>query len=167
MLESRLEKAIHRFNEAVNANKTLREQIDSLRRERVIFESIYKRLEGELLKKRKDMANIIEIANSAYEERDKAQEKLALLMKRAEREAAANSDLILSGIQNTDLNNFVGSILNKQDNNVQATNNHSSIAEVDENMTEEAQKKALKKKRKLMEQMAQERYLQELKELSK
>lgn len=98
MLESRLEKANHRFNEAVNANKTLREQIDSLRRERVIFESIYKRLEGELLKKRKDMANIIEIANSAYEERDKAQEKLALLMKRAEREAAANSDLILHGI---------------------------------------------------------------------
>jgi hypothetical protein len=44
------------------------------------------------------MANIIEIANSAYEERDKAQEKLALLMKRAEREAAANSDLIISGI---------------------------------------------------------------------
>ena len=69
-----------------------------MRRERVIFESIYKRLEGELLKKRKDMANIIEIANSAYEERDKAQEKLALLMKRAEREAAANSDLILHGI---------------------------------------------------------------------
>ena len=98
MLESRLEKANHRFNEAVNANKTLREQIDSLRRERVIFESIYKRLEGELQKKRKDMANIIEIANSAYEERDKAQEKLALLMKRAEREAATNSDLILNGI---------------------------------------------------------------------
>jgi len=43
-----------------------------LRRERVIFESIYKRLESDLLKKRKDMANVIEIANSAYEERDKA-----------------------------------------------------------------------------------------------
>jgi hypothetical protein len=32
------------------------------------------------------MANIIEIANSAYEERDKAQERIALLMKQAERE---------------------------------------------------------------------------------
>lgn len=47
------------------------------------------------------------------------------------------------------------------------SNNQSSIAEVDENMSEEAQKKANKKKRKLLEQLAQERYLQELKELSK
>ena len=32
------------------------------------------------------MANIIEIANSAYEERDRAQEKLFMLIKQAERE---------------------------------------------------------------------------------
>ena len=57
--------------------------------------------------------------------------------------------------------------MNKQENTVQASNNHSSIAEVDENMSEENQKKANKKKRKLLEQLAQERYLQELKELSK
>ena len=42
------------------------------------------------------MANVIEIANSAYEERDKAQEKLALLMKRAEREAAAQDMKLLN-----------------------------------------------------------------------
>lgn len=88
ILESRLEKANQKFNEAVNSNKTLREQIDSLRRERVIFENVYRRLESDLQKKRKDMANIIEIANTAYEERDKAQERLALLIKRAEREQA-------------------------------------------------------------------------------
>lgn len=35
------------------------------------------------------MANVIEIANSAYENRDKAQERLALLMKKAEREKAS------------------------------------------------------------------------------
>ena len=137
-MESRLEKANHRFNESVNANKTLREQIDGLRRERVIFESIYKRLEGELQKKRKDMANIIEIANSAYEERDKAQEKLALLMKRAEREAAANSDLILSGLPNQDLSSLTSSLLNKQDANNQKLNiNPSSVDAAVENMDEE------------------------------
>jgi hypothetical protein len=38
----------------------------------VIFDNIYKRLEEELQKKRKDMAGVIEVANSAYEERDKA-----------------------------------------------------------------------------------------------
>lgn len=32
------------------------------------------------------MANIIEIANSAYEERDRAQEKLAMLIQQADRE---------------------------------------------------------------------------------
>ena len=42
--------------------------------------------------------------------------------------------------------------MNKQENNtVRASNNHSSIAEVDENMSEEAQKKANRKKRKLLE----------------
>ena len=88
MLEQRLEKANLKFNDAMSENKTLREQIDALRRERVIFENVYKRLEKELLSKRQDMANIIEIANTAYEERDKAQERLSLLMRRAEIERA-------------------------------------------------------------------------------
>lgn len=52
------------------------------------------------------------------------------------------------------MNAVVGSILNKQDNTVQMSINHSSIAEVDENMSEENQKKANKKKRKLLEQLA-------------
>lgn len=45
-------------------------------------------------KKRKDMAGVIEVANTAYEERDKAQERLALLMKQVERERALASGLL-------------------------------------------------------------------------
>ena len=86
ILENRLDKANQKFNEAIAHNKNLREQIDSLRRERVIFDSIYHKLEKELHDKRKDMAEIIERANSAYEDRDKAQEKLASLIQQAERE---------------------------------------------------------------------------------
>lgn len=86
ILENRLDKANQKFNEAIAHNKELRESIDSLRRERVIFDNIYRKLEKELHNKRKDMANIIEIANSAYEERDRAQEKLAMLISQAERE---------------------------------------------------------------------------------
>ena len=41
------------------------------------------------------MAGVIEVANSAYEERDKAQEKLALLMKQVERERALASGQVL------------------------------------------------------------------------
>lgn len=44
----RLDKALIRFNEAVSSNKQLRQEIDDLRRERVVFESVYKRLEREL-----------------------------------------------------------------------------------------------------------------------
>jgi len=71
-LENRLDKANQKFNEAIALNKSLRQQIDSLRRERVIFDNLYKKLEKELHEKRKKMASIIESANSAYEERDKA-----------------------------------------------------------------------------------------------
>jgi hypothetical protein len=38
--------------------------------------SLYKKLEKELHEKRKEMANIIETANTAYEERDKANDSI-------------------------------------------------------------------------------------------
>ena len=39
ILENRLEKAYVRFNEAVSTNQALREEIDNLRRERVVFDT--------------------------------------------------------------------------------------------------------------------------------
>lgn len=44
ILENRLEKGIIRFNEAVGQNKYLREEIDNLRRERVVFDSARSRM---------------------------------------------------------------------------------------------------------------------------
>ena len=38
ILENRLDKANQKFNEAISVNNSLRQQIDSLRRERVIFD---------------------------------------------------------------------------------------------------------------------------------
>ena len=86
ILENRLDKANQKFNEAIARNKKLRELIDNLRRERVIFDNIYQKLEKELHDRRKEMANIIEAANSAYEDRDRAQDQLASLKQQAERE---------------------------------------------------------------------------------
>jgi chromosome segregation ATPase len=86
ILENRLDKANQKFNEAIAKNKKLRESIDSLRRERVIFDNIYRKLEKELHSKREKMAKIIETANLAYEHRDIAQEELATLIQQAERE---------------------------------------------------------------------------------
>lgn len=71
-MENWLDKVNQKFNVAISKNKDLRESIDSLRWERVIFDNIYRKLEKELHNKREEMANIIEIANSAYEEWDRA-----------------------------------------------------------------------------------------------
>lgn len=86
VLENRLDKALVKFNEALHINKELREQIDSLRRERAVFDTIYKKLERELQEKKKEMAFIIEVSNIAYEERDNAQSELSQLKLYASKE---------------------------------------------------------------------------------
>ncbi|KRX00361.1 hypothetical protein PPERSA_10860 [Pseudocohnilembus persalinus] len=88
ILENRLDNANQKFNEAIAINKQLRQQIDSLRRERVIFDNLYKKLEKELHEKRKNMADIIERANSAYELRDKANDEIQNAKSQAKRESA-------------------------------------------------------------------------------
>lgn len=86
VLENRLDKALVRFNEAIAHNKQLREEIDNLRRERVVFDGIYKKLQRDLAEKKKGMANIIEVANIAYEARDQAQSEMAALKSQADKE---------------------------------------------------------------------------------
>ena len=65
-LENKLDKQLQKYNQAVAQNKHLREQIDALRRERVVFDNIYKKLEGELEDKKDKMMQIIQKAESAY-----------------------------------------------------------------------------------------------------
>ena len=43
ILENRLDKALKKYNEALAHNKKLRENIDNLRRERLVFDNIYKK----------------------------------------------------------------------------------------------------------------------------
>ncbi|KAH8073772.1 hypothetical protein JL720_10843 [Aureococcus anophagefferens] len=57
ILENRLDQALVKFNQALAKNKALREAIDDLRRERVVFDNIYRKLERELHEKKKQMAN--------------------------------------------------------------------------------------------------------------
>eukprot|EP00128_Syssomonas_multiformis_P012257 Colp12_sorted_trinity150504_noHs@18467 len=89
VLENRLDKALVKFNESLAYNKRLREQIDDLRRERVVFDNIYKKLEKELAEQKKAMAEIIEASNQAYEARDEAQAKMITLKEKADKELAA------------------------------------------------------------------------------
>ncbi|GAQ87539.1 hypothetical protein KFL_003590130 [Klebsormidium nitens] len=89
ILENRLDKALVKYNEAVAHNKALRENIDNLRRERLVFDQIYKKLERELQEKKREMAHIIEISNLAYESRDAAVNEMAALKAQADKEQAA------------------------------------------------------------------------------
>ncbi|RLN67085.1 hypothetical protein BBJ29_004996 [Phytophthora kernoviae] len=79
ILENRLDKSLVKFNEALAQNKLLREEIDNLRRERVVFDAIYRKLEREHGDKKRQMAQTIELSNQAYEQRDSAQLELRSL----------------------------------------------------------------------------------------
>lgn len=86
ILENRLDKSLVRFNESLATNRKLRETIDNLRRERAVFDTIYKKLEREHQEAKSAMADIIESSNQAYEARDEAQAKLALQKDKVEKE---------------------------------------------------------------------------------
>lgn len=74
ILENRLDKANQKFNESIEYDKQLREEIDKLRKERFFFEDIYKKLEKDLEKLRKEISINLESAYECYEKRDRNQE---------------------------------------------------------------------------------------------
>jgi len=86
MLENRLDKALVKYNEALGHNKKLRGTIDNLRRERIVFDGIYKKLENDLLCIKNEMASIINEANAAYISRDHAQAEMVRLKSEADAE---------------------------------------------------------------------------------
>lgn len=87
-LENRLDQGLQKFNEAIAANKSLRDHIDTLRRERVVFDTIYRKHQQELQQRKDEMVTVIEQANAAYEARDTAQAQMAALQQQADREQA-------------------------------------------------------------------------------
>ena len=57
ILERRLDLALVKYNDTLAKNKGLREKVDELRRERVIFDGIYKNLEKEMYDKKRTLTN--------------------------------------------------------------------------------------------------------------
>ena len=88
VLENKLDKTLMNFNEAISHNKKLRDEIDVLRRERITFDEVYKKANKELAEKKREMANVVEITNIAYEARDQAHNEIAALRAQGDREAA-------------------------------------------------------------------------------
>uniref|UniRef100_A0A7S0RLG2 ODAD1 central coiled coil region domain-containing protein n=1 Tax=Chlamydomonas leiostraca TaxID=1034604 RepID=A0A7S0RLG2_9CHLO len=92
LLENRLEKAAVKYNSSITHNKALREQINNLRRERIMFESIHANLERELAKLKRDMADTIAAAQAIHELKERAVAEMGALMAQAEREQQGFED---------------------------------------------------------------------------
>ena len=86
LLENRLDKALVKFNEALAYNTQLRSQIENLRRERSVFDEIYKKLERELQEKKSKMEEIIAATQDAHDLRDQAQQEMLLLKRQADKD---------------------------------------------------------------------------------
>lgn len=90
--EHKLDKTLQKYNEAVAENKQLREEIDRLRREKKVFETIYNSLEEEYLAKEKQKEILKEEKTKATQKRDDARKRLNELKdikKKAEKELEA------------------------------------------------------------------------------
>lgn len=70
ILENRLDKANQKFNESIEHDKNLREEIDKLRKERYFFENIYKKLEKDLSKLKNQITDNLQSAYNNYECKD-------------------------------------------------------------------------------------------------
>ena len=99
ILENRLDKANQKFNEAIEYDKNLRNEIDKLRKERFFFENIYKKLEKDLEDKRKEISKNLEEAYDNYEQRDLNQENFENLKAEMIKKETEYTN-ILSGIAN-------------------------------------------------------------------
>lgn len=85
-LENKLDKSLQKYNEAIAHNKQLREQIDKLRRERVVYDNIYKKLEEELQSKKEEMKRVVKKGYKAKKKRDEAKKRMEELKAEAEKE---------------------------------------------------------------------------------
>lgn len=85
-LENKLDKNVKEYNKAVAHNRQLRDKIDALRRERLVFDKIYDKLEKELEGKKREMEHTITEAEAAYRAREQAKANMETLKREAEKE---------------------------------------------------------------------------------
>ncbi|XP_041745032.1 coiled-coil domain-containing protein 114 isoform X1 [Coregonus clupeaformis] len=82
-LENKLDRALIRFNKQLTKNSHLREDLESLRVERVRFQQLHRRLDKELQEIRKDIGDMVSLATAAYDVRVEAQSKMIMMREKA------------------------------------------------------------------------------------
>mmetsp|Transcript_2416 Transcript_2416/g.5395 ORF Transcript_2416/g.5395 Transcript_2416/m.5395 type:complete len:519 (-) Transcript_2416:38-1594(-) len=70
--EGRLQKTKAKFAATASANDAVRTHIDNFRRERVVYEDVYRKLEQELKDKKAELDDVLEQTSDAYKGRDEA-----------------------------------------------------------------------------------------------
>ncbi|XP_063072591.1 coiled-coil domain-containing protein 114 [Engraulis encrasicolus] len=90
-LENKLDRALTRFSDQLTRNGHLREELETLRVERLRFQQLHRRLEKELLDIRKGVGDVISTSTSAYDARVEAQSKMTLLKEKAVKDLAQYS----------------------------------------------------------------------------
>ena len=76
LLEGRLDNALKRFNQSLARNKQLRTDIDSAREERVVYDSVYRKLERQIHKNNQRIESLQNEADQAIKARDAAKAEL-------------------------------------------------------------------------------------------
>ncbi|XP_048029465.1 coiled-coil domain-containing protein 114 [Megalobrama amblycephala] len=90
-LENKLDRALIRFNEQLTKNSQLREELETLRMERVRFQQLHRRLEKVLQDVRKDIGEVIDMSTTAYDAREEAQTKMTMMKEKAIKDFAQYS----------------------------------------------------------------------------
>jgi len=86
ILENRLNKTMTKFNSVLHENSELRSNIDHLRQERALYDSLQKKLLRELAEGKQEMGELIEQSTVAYDQRDEAQNKMIALTERRDKD---------------------------------------------------------------------------------
>ncbi|XP_027024734.2 coiled-coil domain-containing protein 114 isoform X1 [Tachysurus fulvidraco] len=87
-LENKLDRALIRFNQQLVKNSQLREELETLRVERVRFQQLHRKLEKELQEIRREIGDVIGMSTAAYDARMEAQTKMTMMKEKAVKDLA-------------------------------------------------------------------------------
>ncbi|XP_053508920.1 coiled-coil domain-containing protein 114 [Ictalurus furcatus] len=87
-LENKLDRALVRFNEQLAKNSQLREELETLRVERVRFQQLHHKLDKELREIRQEIGDVIGMSTAAYDSRVEAQTKMTMMKEKAVKDLA-------------------------------------------------------------------------------
>uniref|UniRef100_A0A7S4RJD8 EF-hand domain-containing protein n=1 Tax=Alexandrium monilatum TaxID=311494 RepID=A0A7S4RJD8_9DINO len=85
-LEHRLEKAIATLNASLHENESIREKIDSTRRERLQMNQVFKKLQNDIKENQSQVMQLQRESDQARQEEEERQHRMAALRKQLDRE---------------------------------------------------------------------------------